>query len=413
MRKLLLLMLLVSGQLYSQIDTTRLSCMYDSMNFIQNANGLNAFKTALQQLQLGQTSTISIVHMGDSHVQAGFFSAPIRSTLQARYGNAGRGLVFPYQAAGTNGPNDYSFSSASVWKARRNCINKGNLPTGIAGHVIHSSQRSAKLYFKPRDRQAIGQAQRIVLYHASRVDSNFTYQLSDSLGKPVAEFDSLASSPMRSVFTMARPVYSWKILNDSILKTGRSSTLFGVSMENAQPGVRVHTIGVNGAEYQHYLHSEFFQQELGELGAQLVIISLGTNEAYNTGSFDSLAFEASVDSFLTVVQTTLPNASILLTTPPGIGQAIRVRTKKKRRAYAYVENKNVAVVCDILKRQAIRHSAAIWDFYQAMGGYNSMRVWAAQGLTDKKQIHFSRKGYYMQGTLLMKALDLEINPVAR
>jgi lysophospholipase L1-like esterase len=169
---------------------------------------------------------------------------------------------------------------------------------------------------------------------------------------------------------------------------------------------------VNGAEYQHYLRSEYFQQELGELGAQLVIISLGTNEAYNTGDFDPLVFEARVDSFLTAVQITLPQTSILLTTPPGIGQAIRIRTKKKRRAYAYVENKNVAVVCEILKRQAIRHSAAVWDFYQVMGGYDSMSVWAAQGLTDKRRIHFSRKGYLMQGTLLMKALDLEINPVS-
>jgi lysophospholipase L1-like esterase len=412
MKIFLLMLLLLTGTLRAQLDSLKLSCLNDSMNVIQNKAGLNPFLEALDQLQHGQRKVVSIIHLGDSHVQAGFFSAPLRTTLQTRYGNAGRGVVFPYQAAGTNGPPDYSFNSQQVWISKRNCVNKNNLPTGIAGHTIYSSQRSAKLSFKPRERSITGQPEQIVIFHGSRADSNFTYQLSDSLGKPVAVFDSVASSPTRSVFTLTRPAYSWRIVNDSINKNGRSSTLFGASMENAQPGIRLHTIGVNGAEYQHYLRSVLFQQQLGDLRAQLIIISLGTNEAYNTGDFNPEVFESRVDSFLTSIQKTLPDASILLTSPPGIGQQIRVGSKKKRRAYQYIENKNIPIVCEILKRQAELHSAAYWDFYAVMGGCNAMSCWAAQGLTDKRRIHFSRKGYSIQGTLLMKALDQEINPVS-
>jgi hypothetical protein len=43
-----------------------------------------------------------------------------------------------------------------------------------------------------------------------------------------------------------------------------------------------------------------------------------------------------------------------------------------------------------------------------MGGLNAMNRWAAAGLTDARRIHFSRKGYFIQGTLLFEALINEI-----
>jgi hypothetical protein len=36
-----------------------------------------------------------------------------------------------------------------------------------------------------------------------------------------------------------------------------------------------------------------------------------------------------------------------------------------------------------------------------------MNIWAAKGLTDKRRIHFSRKGYLIQGSLLSKAIHSE------
>ena len=406
MRRIVIFILLFSGSINAQNDTPK--CIKDSLNFIQNKSGLSAFLKASNQFTKGELSKIQVVHLGDSHVQAGYFSEPIRSDLQSLFGNGGRGLVFPYQAAGTNGPSDYNFGSAQVWKSKRNCINKSNLPTGISGHTIYSKQYSAQLNFKAKDRINRGTPSRIVLYHASLADSNFSYVLSDSLGNEIAELDKDKSSDMRSEFKILKPFNTWKIQHDTIAKTGNSSTLFGISLENENKGTLVHTIGVNGAEYQHYLHSEFFIKQLAELGAELIIISLGTNEAYNSSIFDSSVFETRVDSFLTELQITLPNASILITTPPGVGQAVCVSGKRKRKTYRYIENKNIPIVCSILHKQAIKHNAAIWDFYQIMGGHDAMNFWAAKGLTDNQRIHFSRKGYLIQGSLLTKAILKEI-----
>ena len=406
MRRIVIFILLASGSINAQNDS--LSCIKYSQNLIQNKAGLSAFLKATKQFTKGELPKLRVIHLGDSHVQAGFFSEPIRNDLQSQFGNAGRGLVFPYQAAGTNGPSDYNFGSAQAWKSKRNCVNKSNLPTGISGHTIYSKQRSAQLNFKTRNLLNRGKPNRIVLYHASLVDSNFSYLLTDSLGNGIAEFDKDKSNDMRSEFTILKPVSNWRIQHDTIAKTGNSSTLFGISLENEEKGALVHTIGVNGAEYQHYLHSEFFIKQLAELGAELIIISLGTNEAYNSRVFDSLVFEALVDSFLTEIQIALPKASILITTPPGVGQAVCVSGKRKRKTYRYIENKNIPIVCSILHKQAIKHNAAIWDFYHIMGGQDAMNIWAAKGLTDKQRIHFSRKGYLIQGSLLTKAIHNEI-----
>ena len=142
-----------------------------------------------------ESSEINIVHIGDSHVQAGFYSEPIRKNLQNEFGNGGRGLIFPYQAAKTNGPADYSFGSLQTWKAKRNCIEKGNLPTGLAGHTIYSASELASLTFKPRDKFLIGKANEISIYHLSTLDSNYTYQIADSLGNIIGKLADSSGCP--------------------------------------------------------------------------------------------------------------------------------------------------------------------------------------------------------------------------
>jgi len=49
---------------------------------------------------------INIVHIGGSHIQAGYYSGVVRKKMQTFFPglNGGRGLIFPYQMAKTNNP---------------------------------------------------------------------------------------------------------------------------------------------------------------------------------------------------------------------------------------------------------------------------------------------------------------------
>ena len=54
--------------------------------------------------------TVSVIHLGDSHVQAGHFTVPIRKSFTQRWGDGGIGWVAPFRLLGTNPPIPVSYT---------------------------------------------------------------------------------------------------------------------------------------------------------------------------------------------------------------------------------------------------------------------------------------------------------------
>jgi lysophospholipase L1-like esterase len=100
---------------------------------IEAPQALSAWTAALQSLSQGARSTVSVLHFGDSHLQAGQMDAVLRRELQARYGDAGRGFVFPYEAALTSNPEDLASASDVDWGLRRMMGEGGPGPVGAGG----------------------------------------------------------------------------------------------------------------------------------------------------------------------------------------------------------------------------------------------------------------------------------------
>mgnify|MGYP006210915005 CR=1 FL=1 len=80
-------------------------------NSLYNAKVLKPFFEKLKLLQSTKTGKINIVHIGDSHIQADLMTNFIRKKLQEEFGNAGRGFIFPYSLARTNGSYNERFKS--------------------------------------------------------------------------------------------------------------------------------------------------------------------------------------------------------------------------------------------------------------------------------------------------------------
>ena len=80
---------------------------------------------------------ISIVQLGDSHIQAGHTTAPLRSALQRSYGDAGRGWIGWYSLYGSNSPRDYRVSSSGFgWQRELILKPEGVHPMGVGGYVL-------------------------------------------------------------------------------------------------------------------------------------------------------------------------------------------------------------------------------------------------------------------------------------
>lgn len=162
-------------------------------------------------------------------------------------------------------------------------------------------------------------------------------------------------------------------------------------------GVCYYVAGANGAEYSTYNQNSEFFKETALLQPDLVIISMGTNEAF--GYLDKNVFENNIDAFVSQIRWYNPAAEILITTP---GDALKKRTL----------NTNIEKACSILINYSSISNVAIWDLNSIMGGEGSMKKWFKAGLSQNDRVHFSREGYYIQGLLFFNALMNELDKPA-
>jgi lysophospholipase L1-like esterase len=343
-----------------------------------------------------------VVHIGDSHVQAGFITQPVRKGLQEQYGNAGIGVIFPYRVAKSNGPPGYVSAADTPWLATRNAAIRRNMPTGISGFTIRATQTNPSFTLGFTTPEVLGRdTARLTLFHAPR-DTCYTFSVTNELtGLSYPVVDSLSTTS--TTFRIAGQPGKIRITGSKSNDSSRSAVLFGMNLTGEAAGVVVHTIGVNGATFENYLQAEYFTEQLALLHPDLLIISLGTNEAANYKTFDPAAFTNTIDSLMVKIGQAGVNASVLFTTPPGIYKGYR----KKRRTY-YKPNPAAESASKAIAAYAQKRNFSYWDWYAIMGGPVAMAKWKSKGMTDKRYIHFSSKGYGIQGTLLYEALMEQI-----
>ncbi|MFN8135017.1 MAG: hypothetical protein U0Z17_07275 [Bacteroidales bacterium] len=108
-----------------------------------NPGHLQAFFDKLLKLENGDSSQLSILHIGDSHIQADFLTRQVRTQFQQHFGNAGRGLVFPLRVAGTNEPTDYRSATNVDWATGKIVGQNRDPEPGVSGITVRTSQSGA------------------------------------------------------------------------------------------------------------------------------------------------------------------------------------------------------------------------------------------------------------------------------
>ncbi len=349
-------------------------------NRITNNSGLDSFYQKLYRLKSTGNGTVSIVHIGDSHIQADFMTAVVRNGLQDYFGNAGRGLVFPYQLAQSNSPDDIFSSSPIRWQFNRIAHPEIPLGYGISGYSIKTSAANAS--FQLSLRGLASPFTRVKLFTDSvaewtitPIDKDSSYTLEKLPGCDCLAFEfENANRGFTLSSQTAEPVKAF----------------YGASLENDDPGIMYHTIGVNGVRFDQYNRAELFWQQLPSLKADLFIISLGTNEA----QWDALpenTFKKNLQTFIENLSIASPQGGILFTTAPD---------SYKRRRYNGVLRQINSTLVDYCNQ----HYLPVWDLYRITNGYGSAYSWSRRGLMASDRVHYTPDGYRLQGSLLLAAL---------
>ena len=460
-----------------------------SVNTIERAESLHSFFKRLDALKSGKSNQVRVLHIGDSHIQGDYFTGWLRAFFQKEFGEAGRGLVFPYQQAGSYNARDVKTNSKGNWQGRKSTFQNTEIPIGLSGMGMRTYYEDFELSIYPQDRYGLDQrfnsvtifhekgpeifdmlvetgkttplapqklagtkaiaasitSKPVVLtgtsnhkvrsgeslysisrrYHCNIADLRKLNGLNSNLIHPgdvlkvpasnwVAPRPAPAPSPDLSTFIEAgakmvagtydstQPFLSVVHLDTltSVLRIKglknqprqERTTLFGFLLENnSKPGLLYCAAGANGVTYYHYNHAPNFVDQAAMLFPDLIIITLGTNEAFLPGS-KMAEVEREVGAFLDKLQAKMPQVPILVTIHPDV-------LKNKS-----VDNTIGLQVRDILRRQTQEHQVAIWDLHQVMGGLGSMRRWRSGGLAQADGIHFTERGYLVKAQLLYSAL---------
>lgn len=169
-----------------------------------------------------------------------------------------------------------------------------------------------------------------------------------------------------------------------ILPNKRTSQydLSGVVLENDKSGVIYHTIGVNGAKVSDYNKYPMFFDQLPSLSADLLVVSLGTNEAF--GKWTTPYYISQIQIFIDKVRKNNPNMIILLMTPPP-------SLFRKSQPNTFVEGYSEA-----LKELK---GCVVWDLLNKLGGANAPLDDKFSPFMAKDKVHYTREGYQRQGEL--------------
>lgn len=433
------------AMVFSEIEKVVLS---DENQEIVNQQALSDFFGKLKNLQTKNQSQVRIVHIGDSHIQAGFFTGKNREILQEKFGNAGLGFSFPHRLANSNGIQEVRYFSSIPWTGMRNIHSSELDSVGLSGFSLKTNTKDFALKLEVKDEKyyfntlkpITPQSAKMLVPALSQQNVEFkNYSIEKKThiiksgealsiiarkyGVSVAQIkqaNGMKSNMIRAGAKLTIPVKSQKPaaidrngfqLMEFKQEDGRFTfhseaplsdiwflsnskfdkfSLNGFILENDHPGIIYSGIGVNGARFSDYLKTNLFFEQLLELQPDLLVISLGTNEAHD--KLEVKKFKEKLMDFVQQIRKNQPDLPIVFTTPPP--------SFFKRQ----FPNTYSADYANAIKKWAMQENFAVWDLFEVLGGNNKVRENFSKGILSKDFVHYSEKGYNYSAELFTQSL---------
>jgi lysophospholipase L1-like esterase len=349
---------------------------------------MDSFYRKVEALSKNQRKSITIVHIGGSHVQAGIWSNEFADKFREWSQTKGGGyFVFPYRLGKTNGQPFATTFSENSWKLIRPFANVSGEYLGMSALCLESKDSICQFGLTLREPSAVKKVNEVRVYH--NFAQGYAIELENvPQGLQVREDDVKKGYTVFKLLTTADSLLFKATRTDSV----STFRLYGMRVINdSLPGVVLAPLGANGASTRSFLKSKLFVPQLKTLEPDLVIISLGVNDVQSV-AYDNEVYKENYDSLITLIRLASPEAAIVLTTTTD--NYIKKRTANKRTA------RTRDVMLDMLEQEKV----AVWDLYTVMGGYKSILKWQKAGLASYDRVHFNAKGYTILGRLMFQSI---------
>jgi lysophospholipase L1-like esterase len=390
------------------LDEARAAALHAVRGGVPLAN----FYRALAGLQSGlRQEPVTILHLGDSHIAADNFSGDLRALFQARFGDAGRGMMMPgfpfpyYRARGV------SFERKGAWKAA-NSFNNDPGSYGLSGVRLSAREKGARLTLTSKE-------------------GAFEWAEVAFLTQPNGgEVDVSFGGARRTVTTSATNKNIKRVRIDRkgrtlevVTKDKGVVSILSWAVGQNRPGLRYVNFGIPGAtaDTPRRWDKSFVQDGLAHLKPSLVVLGYGTNEGFND-DLDSSAYELRITALVARLKKHAPQASILILGPPDSArfprfaraqdkdaassapcralsgdevqsytQLKKARSKQLARWHAPPKLK---IVRASLRSVADIHGAYFWDWSSVMNGPCGIHAWtqAEPPLAARDHVHMRSAG---------------------
>jgi lysophospholipase L1-like esterase len=399
----------VSSQNADLMDFDFIQHSKNKFLFTENNSDFKQFYTKFNSCVEHKKDKVSIVHIGDSHIQANIFSEKFRENIEKQFAvKVGRGLIFPYKIAKTSRAIDFDIIKFSNdWNFAKNIDKLENNDLGITGYSISTTKEKSFFTFKfLNDSDTISKNFVIKIWHEKSENYSVTIEnktayktesFENNLVISSFEFTDFKKDTLRFEFENINKSSSLRekrsnlktdeeterLLHDvrnNVVYLNDEFKLYAMEIETPNENIKYHSEGVNGADVLAWLKTENLISQTKILKPDLIIISLGANDGYKA-DYDTKTFEINYDLLLKKIRTEFPNSAILLTTS---GDSFQNKS--------FININNESIRMSIL-RLAQKFNCGVWDFYDIMGGLNSITKWKENKLAQDDMLHFTKQGY--------------------
>jgi LysM repeat protein/lysophospholipase L1-like esterase len=371
--------------------------LHTELNTFQFYNR-HTIEPLFRKLKTADKNRVSILHIGDSHIQADVFTGEIRERMQATFGSGGRGLVFPYSTARTHAAIDYVTDNTGRWIYARNIEATPPLDLGVTG--IASRTEDANASFRFHFRNTIRpEFKRLRIFCKRSVHSYDLLIKTPEQELNVNVFDSARDGSKTVNVVDVNLLQGSNEISFYIQKTDTLQTefeIYGISIENPQDkGVLYHSVGINGAGYFSLLRENLLEEQLRYLAPDAIILDVGANDFYR-GGFNEYDFNTNMKQILAILRNYKRDIPIILSCSQDI----------YRGGYSIPD---CATFSEFISEFSKNNYTAFYDWYWIAGGRYSMLKWNSNLLSNRDLVHLSGQGYKLKGQLITEAFQSTYN----
>jgi hypothetical protein len=367
---------------------------------------LNHFFNELIEIR-DKNGSARILHYGDSQIEGDRITSFIREYLQNEFGGKGPGLLLPGMVV----PITVSVNTKSsknwklfTWKSFKDSIinhNKLGVMLQFSGFTnpthsgpVDTLAKIASFNIRPSS---------VCLAHAKSYDlckilygnNKFPVNLQiKSNGSPVTTdtLKTIANSYISKTYKLES---SEQV--EFIFGGAASPDLYGIALDGSY-GVAMDNIPLRGSASLEFTQTDraMLKKMYNDLNVSLVMLQFGVNVAPNIVESYSF-YERALYRQLKLLMQIKPDLSIIVM---GISDMAR---KENDRVVSYP---NLEKIRNAQKNAAFRAGCAFWDSYEAMGGRNSIAVWAFSDppLARKDFVHLTYKGSNKLAEMFLNSL---------